>query len=289
MFPFHIDLLERTVNQLKRASNYSNLKNYLDLEVVLNMSDKNIDWSKCNIPKQYFIDRFYHIEKYCDFLNSVNFEIDNNLLSSGEQHRRTHDNNNGEYNIIALDPDIYFPPQIFQVLEGAVEAVKNATPTYMISFQIPKWWDSSWDIISHPDYINTDLKVEDIDVFELESKLDLDNLNIFKNYNHKFAGGWFTFYSSELSKLSKLPQNVGAFYHQDFFLQEKFKILNTKGYDIPQYIIQNCLVAEDRKYYHQYEYLHKNYLPYQKNRPHMKTSEQVFKDVINELNKIKNG
>ena len=48
----------------------------------------------------------------------------------------------------------------------------------------------------------------------------------------------------------KMPKNIGIFHHQDFYLQEMFKILNQKGYDIPQYIIQNCMIAEDRKYYH---------------------------------------
>ena len=73
IFPFHIDLLEKTIYQLKRAANYSNTKDYLSIEVVLDMSEKNIDWSNCKIPKQYFIDKFKYIETYCDFFESVNF------------------------------------------------------------------------------------------------------------------------------------------------------------------------------------------------------------------------
>lgn len=289
LFPFHIDMLERTINQLKRASNYSNLSDYLSLDIVLNLSDKNLDWSKCSIPKQYFIDKFKYIEKYCDFCYEVNFEINDNLLGSGAQHRRTHKNNKGEYNIIALDPDVYFSPQIFQVLEHVTPTIEQEnTSTYMISFQIPKWWDSSWDIISHPEYLKSDIKFDEIDVFKLESKLDLNNINILKNYNHKFAGGWFNFYSSELSKLMEIPESIGIFYHQDLFYQEKFKILNKKGYDIPQYIVQNCLVAEDRKYYHKNEFFHSKYLPYQKNRPHMGNSNEVLQIVNEELKKIYN-
>ena len=289
IFPFHIDLLERTIHQLKRAANYSNLIEYLSLDIVLDMSDKNIDWDKCSIPQQYFIDKFRYIEKYCDFCYEVNFEINNELLGSGAQHRRAFNNNKGEYNILALDPDIYFPPQIFQVLESTISAIKQETPTYIISFQIPKWWDNSWNIISNQEYINSDIKFDEINVFELEKKLDLNNVTVLKNYNHKFAGGWFTFYSSELTKLMEIPESIGIFYHQDLFQQEKLKILNKKGYNIPQYIVQNCMVAKDRKYYHKNDEYLRKYVPYQKDRPHMGKADEIFKEVINELNNLNNG
>lgn len=288
IFPFHIDLLERTINQLKRASNYSNLKDYLSMEVVLNMSDKNLNWDNCTIPQQYFIDKFKYIETYCDFFESVSFKIDNELLGSGAQHRKTYNNNNGEYNIIALDPDIYFPVEIFYILENIIPSIEEKTSTYMITPQITKWWDSSWDIISNKKYINSPLKFDEINTFELDS-CNVEKINLIQNYNHKFAGGWFNFYSAELTKLIKLPESIGIFYHQDLFIQESFKILNTKGHDIPQYIIENCIVSEDRKYYHKNEYLHQKYLPYQKNRAHMGDSNEVYLKVVEELNKLKNG
>ena len=57
-FPFHIDMLERTILQLKRASKYSNTKKYLCLDIVLDLSDDNFNWNQINIPKQFFIDKF---------------------------------------------------------------------------------------------------------------------------------------------------------------------------------------------------------------------------------------
>ena len=67
-FPFHIDMVERTILQLKRASIYANTKDYLCLDIVLDISDDNFEWDKCSIPKQFFIDRFKTLEKsyiYC--------------------------------------------------------------------------------------------------------------------------------------------------------------------------------------------------------------------------------
>ena len=47
-FPFHIDMIERTILQLKRASNYSSTKDYLCLDIVLDISDENSLTNKLN-------------------------------------------------------------------------------------------------------------------------------------------------------------------------------------------------------------------------------------------------
>ena len=286
-FPFHIDMVERTILQLKRASIYANTKDYLCLDIVLDISDDNFEWDKCSIPKQFFIDRFKTLEKYCDFCLEVNFRVDSTLKSSGEHQRQILESNNGEYNLIWLDPDIYFPVEIFYILENLIPTIEEKTSTYMITPQIAKFWDNSWNIISNEKYIKSSIKFDDINVYELDS-CDVENISIIKNYNHKFAGGWFNFHSKELTKLMKLPKNIGIFHHIDLFQQEKFKILNRKGYDIPQYIINNCIILEDRKYYHNNEYLTK-YIPLKKGSSgYSQDPNKIMEEVVKELKKLEN-
>lgn len=283
IFPQHIDMLERTITQLKRASNYSDTKNYLHLDVVLNISDRDFNWSECPIPKEFFIDRFKYIEKYCDFCQDVNFEV-SDLIGSGEHQRRILETNDGEFNLIWLDPDIYFPVEILYILENVIPVVEQETLTYMITPQIAKFWDSSWDIISNDKYINSSIQFDEIDVFELETKTDLNDIKIVKNYNHKFAGGWFNFHSKELTKLMKLPENIGIFHHIDLFQQERFKLMNaSQKHNIPQYIIQNCIVQEDRKYYHK-NHFYSKYIPYKSKH---QSPDETLEKVIKELNNIK--
>ena len=285
IFPQHIDMLERTISQLKRAANFSNTKEYLCLDIVLNLSDIHFDWASCKLPREFFVDRFRYIGKLCDFCKEVNFEINDEILGSGEHQRRILANNNGECNLIWLDPDIYFAPEILYVLEHAVKVVEKETPTYMITPQIAKFWDDSWNIISNDEYIKSPVAFDDINVFELEVKTDLQNVAVVKNYNHKFAGGWFNFHSKELTKLMILPESLGMFHHIDLFQQERFKILNASGkYDIPQYILKNCIIQEDRKYYHQNDYLSK-YTPL---RSKLQDPNDIYKNMIAELQKIYN-
>ena len=286
-FPFHIDMVEKTIMQLKRASNYANTKKYLCLDIVLDVSDENFEWDKCSIPKQFFIDKFKYLEKYCDFCLEVNFRIDDTLKSSGAHQRQILEENNGEYNLIWLDPDIYFPVEIFYVLENIVPIIEKSNSTYMITPQVAKFWDPSWNIISNEKYVNSSVKFDDINVYELDT-CDVENVELIKNYNHKFAGGWFNFHSKELTKLMKLPENIGIFHHIDMFQQEKFKILNKKGYDIPQYIIKNCVILEDRKYYHKNEFWTK-YIPLKPGSSgYSQDPDKIFQEVRKELIKLHN-
>jgi hypothetical protein len=287
-FPFHIDMIERTIFQLKRASNYSNTKKYLCLDIGLDISNENFEWDKCSIPKQFFIDKFKYLEKYCDFCLDVNFRVDNTLKSSGAHQRQILEENNGEYNLIWLDPDIYFPVEILYVLENAVSSIERKTLTYMITPQVAKFWDPSWNVISNDKYINSSINFDDINVFELDS-CNVEDVGIIENYNHKFAGGWFNFHSKELTKLMKLPESVGIFHHIDLFQQEKFKILNQKGYDIPQYILKNCVLLEDRKYYHKNDFWTK-YIPLKKGSSgYSQDSNKILQEVNKELTKLYNG
>jgi hypothetical protein len=285
IFPFHLDLLERSLYQLKKASCYSNTKDYLYLDIVFDMSDFNFNWDKCEIPKQFFIDKFNYLKKYCDFCKEVNFEINNEMKGSGEQQRRIYNTNNGEYDIILLDPDIYFPIEIFHVLDQVIPQIEKNNSTYVLTPQVGKFWDSSWDVLSNEEYLSSPIKFDEIDVFELSLKTDTDNISLIKNYNHKFAGGWFTFYSSELTKLMKVPESIGYFHHFDLYQQEKFNILNRFGHDIPQYIIKNCMVQEDRKYYHQHDFWTK-YIPLEPPTNSSELSKEVYQNVVKELNKI---
>ena len=286
-FPFHIDMVEKTIMQLKRASNYANTKKYLCLDIVLDVSDENFEWNKCSIPKQFFIDKFKYLEKYCDFCLEVNFRIDDTLKSSGAHQRQILEENNGEYNLIWLDPDIYFPVEIFYVLENIIPVIEKSKSTYMITPQVAKFWDPSWNIISNEKYVNSSIKFDDINVYELDT-CDVENIELIKNYNHKFAGGWFNFHSKELTKLMKLPENIGIFHHIDMFQQEKFKILNKKGYDIPQYIIKNCVILEDRKYYHKNEFWTK-YIPLKPGSSgYSQDPDKIFQEVRKELIKLHN-
>ena len=82
----------------------------------------------------------------------------------------------------------------------------------------------------------------------------------------------------------KVPKSIGYFHHFDLYQQEKFKILNHfKKCDIPQYIIKNCLIQEDRKYY-QYNDFWTKYIPLEPKST--QDSKVIYHNVMEELKKF---
>ena len=79
--PYEIDDLEKTLNQLKIASNYISNKTEWVLDVSMSLSDELVNWKKSSIPKQYFVDKFIRIDsKYMKNIGSVLPEMSKLLI-----------------------------------------------------------------------------------------------------------------------------------------------------------------------------------------------------------------
>ena len=120
---------------------------------------------------------------------------------------------------------------------------------YIITPQIFQLWDSSWDIISHPDYRNTPREKKQwlqnpYQVFEHEPK----DIKLIKSPYIKFGGGWFNVFSKNLLELINIPDSLGHYGLDDTFVAEAANILKSSNYNIEQYIINDIVVKEDRVY-----------------------------------------
>jgi hypothetical protein len=136
------------------------------------------------------------------------------------------------------------------------------TPYYVISPQITKWWDSSWDCLVHSQHININLsspqELFNLDPYKLipqnSSSISLKPINQFK-----FGGGWFNLISTKLLKLIDIPDSLGPYGVDDTYVMICCDILKQKNYQIQQYVLDGTLVAENLKYrwnpYKDYLYL----------------------------------
>ncbi len=73
LLPHEIDWFEWQAKQLKIGSCYIEDKIVVDVTLNLNL----VDWSNSQIPKQYFIDKFYQIKQLFDWCETI-FEVDEN-------------------------------------------------------------------------------------------------------------------------------------------------------------------------------------------------------------------
>ena len=67
VMPWEIDHLFLLQHQLKRSSYYLEENDKFEMDVVLNLSDKLIDWDKSKLDKEFFIDKYKSTQYLTDW------------------------------------------------------------------------------------------------------------------------------------------------------------------------------------------------------------------------------
>jgi hypothetical protein len=274
-FPREIDDYEFTVNQLKSASKFiQNLQ--IDANVILNLNDKIIDWNNATLPKEYFVERFKHINKKLDWITNLEEEITYNQEYHGYLEKRVSNTRLEGYDLFWWqDVDLMLDDLLFYGLESILENITE--DNYIISPQIYKFWDSSWDVLSSnpQDIINVDT----FDVFNLKiNQYNREQIELIQNKDIKFAGGWFTMISNQLIKSVPFPTGIRGYGREDTLVQEWAKKINAT-----QYIMKGLYVQENRHYLS--NSIYSKYIPY--NTEYLTTlneeSKNKFYQILSQL------
>ena len=288
--PYEIDNYQTFIHQLRR-----NL-NYIDDEIIfspfLNLSNYFYNWEKSTFTAEYFIGRFKELNKtvkeYCVLDEHVNFE---ELILGAfsyktmflEQYKNEVDA------FIWFDSDMIFPDNTIVSLIGAHQALGDTN--CIITPQIHRLWDETWDVLVNEDYINIPASHDNYFGFD-GYKLFKNNgkeLSVTKSEQRfKFASGWCNLLTSDLFKdYIEFDYSLGHYGPDDTFIMNLLDYYKfNKGEIISQYIINNLVVTENYKHsLNQYkDYITKN--------DNIKTKEE-FANEVNQavgkrLNKIIN-
>ena len=242
--PTELDQVAWIIDQLKRSSRFIDPQNFI-LDFTLNISDEDIDWGDSRLNKEYCTEKFNLLFKKSPFINQNKVSVEQTGCNTVRRNAiRKKDNTT---HIIYLDTDLVFPETILYYIEQAISEIKDKY--YVITPQIFQLWDSSWDIISHPDYRNVPREKKQwlqnpYQVFEHEPK----DVKLLKSPYIKFGGGWFNVFSKNLLELIDIPDSLGHYGLDDTFVAEAANILKNNNYNIEQYIINDVIVKEDRVY-----------------------------------------
>jgi hypothetical protein len=157
ILPNEIDWFEHISILLKRNSLYCNMQStdILQINATLNLNDSVIDWSESLLPKQYFIDKFNEIKKYYDWQCELLFDIneDDNIRGVNDKRRHAIKTYTDVDSFIYIDTDIFFNDYSLELIYQSILTVSNTYDYYIITPQIIKR-DSSWDIITHKNFID---------------------------------------------------------------------------------------------------------------------------------------
>jgi hypothetical protein len=232
--PWEIDDFERQIDQLIKSSYFLDSSDKVIIDCTMNLDI--VDWSKSKLPSDYFTNKFNYLSTKANRKFIIEFDTDSSIMGVTDK-RRSIQEKNQDY-IIWLDSDLYFSIYTLSYLIQASKQIENSV--YILSPQIIKYWDSSWDSIVADKYLSMPFNHRDF--FDSYS-LDLDSkesVNIkINNSGVKFGGGWFNLFTDNLLKEIPLHSKIGSYGPDDTYLM--YCALHKK---IPQYILENIIVTE---------------------------------------------
>jgi len=244
LLPYEMDWFEWQSKQFKQGSYYINDKVIIDITLNLNL----VDWSQSQLPKQFFIDKFNQIKTLWDWAEAQFIIDEENKCLGCDDKRREAIRSTTADNILYLDSDLLFRPELLSYMIEASKAINH--DYYVISPQTVRMWDSSWDIITNENYLTTPANKETYyanDPFkiitELANEIELTPISQFK-----FGGGWFNLLSTKLLKLTDIPDSFGPYGIDDLYVMVCCDLMKRKEYYVQQYVLKNTMVIENFKY-----------------------------------------
>jgi len=240
VMPLELEMFERFITYYKEGFKYLDDNDDVTMYVTLNLNPELTDWENSELKPQWFIDRFTKsMEGIRSYLQIV---VDNSLWGTTQQKREVIKLDYDQF--IFVDPDISIHEQQLKMQLMASEQVSGK---YVISPNIPRWWDSSWDPLVHPNFRN-----EEIQQFRTKecwnntftqkpTEVTLGELSVFK-----FGCGMHTLYSKEFWDKIGIPEEFGGYGSEDTFAMFASGIAKNAGVDISQYVLNGLYITEDK-------------------------------------------
>lgn len=230
--PWEIDDLDRQADQLIRGSYY--LEDTVIVDVTMNL--EVVDWQESNLPQSYFVDKFKYIETKLKQYYQTNFDLDSTIQGCTDKRRQAAKKEQDF--IIWLDSDLYFPHQLLPLLITASHQIQDED--YILSPEIIKYWDHSWDCITNPSFLDQPHNHRDFfDLFSVDKFTSEQEVYVRKNNQIKFGGGWFNLIKSTIFSKIELIDDLGTYAPDDTYLSYCGMKLG-----IPQYILAGTVVSE---------------------------------------------
>lgn len=247
VMPWEIDSFLLTSHTLKQSSFLLNGVDKIIVEPTLNLSSYIIKWDESKIPKEFFIDKYKSIKKmynWCDVIFNL-YDGDSNYgFINAERH--AYNNSDGIDGFMYIHPNIHFHKTLLPTMLSFINHVKDKY--FMITTEVHKMWDESWDEITNKKYIKKQYdSCYNFDPYELdfviEENIVTNNIFLDKVHNYKFAG-WFDFINTNLAKIIDIPEDWTGYLPWDSYrmaLLSNYKSITNRN-DFIQYIIRNQIV-----------------------------------------------
>lgn len=243
LMPWELDYALLSFTQLKKSKYYLDETDIVYVDVTLNLSNYLIDWNSSKLPKDFFIEKFNSLQPLLnDYKCKFKIYDGNELYGGLDTMKESTEPHIDHY--MTLNPDMYFNEHLLYILLQCSKKITNKF--FIISSQIPKLWDHTWDVISHPNYNDVPYKEHNtIDVYDVRNYMKNNNLPIKLIPINKFKfAGWMDLFNKEMWENFLIKNEWKGYGGCDFYAMLLSQFAENHGVDIKQYIIENQITVE---------------------------------------------
>ena len=244
LMPWELDYALLSFSQLKKSYYYLPKEVNITVDTVLNLSSYIINWDDSKLSKEYFLSKYNNISSLLIDYNHVKRTYQGDELYGHLNFQKEIISEEVDY-YISTCPDMYFSEHLLSYLTQLISSVPNKY--FVITPQISKLWDHSWDEITNPEYLNIPYKDWDkVDIFNIihDNQHSDQEVRLKPTNNSKWAG-WFDLYSKsfyeDLVPLQEDWSGYGPWDWYSLILTEHFK---TQGVDFQQYLLEGETIFE---------------------------------------------
>ena len=244
LMPWELDYALLSFTQLKKSKYYLSDEDNIFIDITLNLSSYIINWEETKLPKEFFIKKYEELSKLLTDYETKCKVYDGDELYGALNTQRESTESHIDYYMV-LNPDMYVTEHLLFYLIDASQQINK--DYFVITPQIPKLWDSTWDIISHNDYNHIDYNEwNSIDVYDVRYKFksSTNDVNIKSIFPYKWAG-WMDLYSKKFWEDFYVSHKDWEGYGPcDFYSMLLADFAKKQGLDFEQYLLENIIPHE---------------------------------------------
>lgn len=244
LMPWEIDNCLILFDTLSRARKFT--KQIYNIDVALNLSSYHVNWEQSKLDKDFFKEKLHYYAKLLEGFNEVNITIYEGEDNYGhlDLQKAVIKPENDYY--ICITPDQLFHPSILYYFENSVGLIPEKY--FLITAEIPKFWDRSWDIISnenfnHIPYQDAGYDFLSINRYDALHVAETDSIDLIKLNTFKFAGWLDLFNKNFYETLVPVPEDWVGYGQWDLYSLLILDYLKHTNFpiDVAQYKLKNAV------------------------------------------------
>jgi|688.fasta_scaffold14744_7 hypothetical protein len=243
IMPYEIDYALLSYIQLKKSQYHLPDDVEIEIDTVLNMSDYLIDWDKTILPKEFFKQKFNDLNVLLkDYKVNAKIYEGNECYGLLDMQR---DSYCGADYYMNITPDMYFSEHLLALMLESAKLVKNKY--FVITPEIHKMWDYSWDEITNERYMNVPYADWNAtDVFDIRHNMKTDNVAPYLEPTQRSKWAWWLdLYNREFyEEFAPVQDDWFGYGPWDWWSLMLTEYAKSKGADFQEYVLRGQTIFE---------------------------------------------